>query len=176
MSQQNPKIALFPGTFDPITNGHLDVIRRGVTLFDRLIVAIGTNPGKSALFTPAERMQIIREIIDAEGWDVEVDIYQGLTVDYAKKINATVILRGLRNVSDLASEFQLALTNRAITGIETLFLMSGEAYGFTSSSLIKQIAAAGALDRLDPLLPDQVISRLKDRESDLKQMFNDSLK
>ena len=143
--KRQPKIAIFPGTFDPLTNGHLDVIRRGRSLFDRLVVAIGHNPAKRQLFTLEERVDMVSRIIRKEGIGrgVSVEPYRGLTVDYARKIGATVILRGLRNVTDLHYEFQLALTNRAVADIETVFIMSGEAYGFTSSSLIKQIAAGG---------------------------------
>ncbi|MFI4860443.1 MAG: pantetheine-phosphate adenylyltransferase [Phycisphaerales bacterium JB063] len=159
------KIGLFPGTFDPITNGHLDVIRRGQRLFDRLIVAVGTNPAKRAIFTIEERLEMIGELI-AEQCEphVEVAAYEGLTVDYARSIGATAILRGLRNVTDLNFEFQLALTNRSIADMETVFVMSGETYGFTSSTLIKQIAAGGEIDRLLPLIPGTVLEKLKLRK------------
>ncbi|MEO0477061.1 MAG: pantetheine-phosphate adenylyltransferase [Planctomycetota bacterium] len=163
-----PKVGLFPGTFDPITNGHLDIIKRGQDLFDRLIVAIGTNPAKRPIFTLDERREIITELINEHcGPQVEVDFFEGLTVDYARSIGATAILRGLRNVTDLNFEFQLALTNRAIAEIETVFVMSGEAYGFTSSTLIKQIAAGGEIDRLHPLLPTNVLQRLKQKKDEL---------
>jgi len=158
-------IALFPGTFDPITNGHLDVIRRGQHLFDRLIIAIGHNPAKKSLFTLEERKAIVTELV-ADMPHIQVDSFQGLTVDYARRVGATVILRGLRNVTDLHYEFQLALTNRAVADIETVFIMTGEAYGFTSSSLIKQIVAGGGLERLDKLLPPAVINRLRQKIKD----------
>lgn len=163
--KDQPRVALFPGTFDPITNGHIDVIRRGESLFDRLIVAIGHNPGKRELFTLAERLKMVKTILADAAPRAEVTTYNGLTVDYAKSIGATVILRGLRNVTDLHYEFQLALTNRAVADIETVFIMSGETYGFTSSSLIKQIASAGSdIDRLHRLLPPIVIEQLKDKK------------
>jgi len=158
------KIGLFPGTFDPITNGHLDVIRRGQGLFDRLIVAIGHNPDKRQLFTMDERQAMISELLAAQCQEhVAVQQYRGLTVDFARRVGATAILRGLRNVTDLNFEFQIALTNRAIADIETVFIMTGEDYAFTSSTLIRQIAAGGGVDRLGQLLPKIVIDRLKEK-------------
>ncbi len=162
------KVALFPGTFDPITNGHLDVINRGRHLFDRLVVAVGQNPAKRDIFSQDERVAMIGELVAELGGDnVEVRAFAGLTVDFAKSINATAILRGLRNVTDLNFEFQLALTNRALTDIETVFIMSGEQYAFTSSTLIKQIASGGDVDRLHRLIPSVVLRRLKQRKADL---------
>jgi pantetheine-phosphate adenylyltransferase len=159
-----PHIALFPGTFDPITNGHLDIIRRGVALFDQLVVAIGTNPAKRVVFDVDERRDIIRQLVADLGPKVKVDVYEGLTVDYARRIGATAILRGLRNATDLHFEFQLALTNRAVAEIETVFIMTGETYAFTSSTLIKQIASGGDIDRLHRLLPPLVLDRLKSKK------------
>ncbi len=171
-----PRIGLFPGTFDPITNGHVDVIRRGRVLFDKLIVAIGKNPAKSELFSVEERLDMIRQILDDCGPSVEVTTFSGLTVDYARSIHATAILRGLRNVTDLNFEFQLALTNRAVADIETVFIMTGEMYAFTSSSLIKQIASAGDIDRLHRLLPPLVIELMRKKKDQLGVMRTDGFK
>jgi len=166
----SPRIALFPGTFDPITNGHLDIVRRAQGLFDELVIAIGRNPAKSELFSMDERAALIQRIIDDESIDATVERYTGLTVDFARQRGAAVILRGLRNVSDLNFEFQLALTNRAIAAIEPLFTMSGEPYGFTSSSLIKQIAAGGNLERLSPMLPKLVIDKMAGKLDRLREL------
>jgi len=165
----NVRIGLFPGTFDPITNGHLDVISRGQVLFDRLVVAVARNPGKEALFSTAERIEMINAILVKREIDAEVQSYEGLTVDFARQLGAVAILRGLRNVTDLAYEFQLALTNRAVADIETVFIMTGERYAFTSSTLIKQIASMGNIDRLQRLLPRLVIERLKEKEDKLAE-------
>ena len=163
------RIGLFPGTFDPITNGHLDVISRGRTLFDGLVVAVADNPGKRALFNTAERIEMIEAILQDRKIDATVKSYDGLTVDFARQIGAVAILRGLRNVTDLAYEFQLALTNRAVADIETVFIMTGERYAFTSSTLIKQIASMGNIDRLQRLLPPLVIERLKEKPDGLAE-------
>jgi pantetheine-phosphate adenylyltransferase len=161
------KIGLFPGTFDPMTNGHLDVIRRGQKLFDSLIVAIGHNPAKREIFSMEERQTMIEQILREECDDhVQVQTFHGLTVDFARQVNATAILRGIRNVTDLNFEFQLALTNRAIADIETVFIMTGETTAFTSSTLIKQIASGGEIDRLHTLLPPVVLDRLKQKKNE----------
>ena len=161
----NERVALFPGTFDPLTNGHLDVICRGQHLFDRVVVAIGHNPAKRAIFSTEERADMISQLVHEHcGENVHVRTYRGLTVDFAREVNAVVILRGLRNVTDLNFEFQLALTNRAVADIETVFVMTGDAHGFTSSSLIRQIAAGGDIDRLHRLLPPLVLQRLKEKK------------
>ena len=160
MPPRNPKIAVFPGQFDPITNGHLDVIRRGVKLFDELIVAVGINPEKRELFTLDERVKMIRTLLkDEQG--VRVEKYTGLTVDFVRQSKATAILRGIRDVSDLRYEFQLALANRAVGGVETVFIMTGDQYALTSSSLIRQVVSLGGdINALGGLLPDLVVERL----------------
>lgn len=157
-----------------MTNGHLDIIRRGVGLFDRLIVAVARNPAKSELMAIDQRVETIGAILNDEGIEAEVESFRGLTVDFARKVGATVILRGLRNVTDLAYEFQLALTNRAVADIETVFVMSGESYGFTSSTLIKQIAAGGGIDRLGKLLPDRIIEFLKENPNLIQQLSDET--
>jgi len=152
--------AIFPGSFDPITNGHLDVINRGIKLFDELIIAVGRSPIKNPLFTPEERVEMIAELIaDIRG--VSVEGFDGLTVKYAAQKKADVILRGLRSLTDVQHEFQLAMTNRAVTGIETVFIMTSEQYGFTSSTLIREIASLGG--DLSNLIPGNVHNRLKKR-------------
>ena len=172
------RVALFPGTFDPLTNGHLDVIGRAEPLFDQIIVAIGTNPGKQDLFTLAEREAMIRQVLLEAGSTATVETYRGLTVDFARRRGASVIVRGLRNSTDLAFEFQLAITNRAVADIETVFIVSGEPYGFTSSSLIKQIAAGGDVDRLSKLLPAPVIAAMKTKAARIEELakMSDALK
>ncbi len=162
MAGSKKRTAVFPGTFDPITNGHLDVIARGRKLFDKLIIAVGENPEKKALFTQAERADTIRRLL-ADCPDVRVEVFRGLTVDFARKVGAAAILRGLRNSSDLQFEFQIALTNRAVAGVETVFIMTSTQYAFTSSSLIKQIAAMGG--DVSSLVPPAVAEAMRAKRS-----------
>jgi pantetheine-phosphate adenylyltransferase len=152
--------AIFPGSFDPITNGHLDVINRGMKLFDELVIAVGRSPVKNQLFTPEERLEMIAELItDMPG--VSVETFEGLTVEYAAKKKADVILRGLRSLTDIQYEFQLAMTNRAVAGIETVFIMTSEQYGFTSSTLIREVASLGG--DLSNLIPKSIYECLKQK-------------
>ena len=152
--------AIFPGSFDPITNGHLDVIHRGLKLFDELIVAVGRSPLKDQLFSPEQRVEMIAELVkDLRG--VSVEGFDGLTVEYARQKKANVILRGLRSLTDVNYEFELAMTNRSVTGIETIFVMTTEQYGFISSTLVRQVASLGG--DISNLVPENVYRRLQER-------------
>jgi pantetheine-phosphate adenylyltransferase len=160
-NHRKPRIAVFPGQFDPITNGHLDVIKRGAVLFDELIVAVGINPDKKELFNLEDRLAIINELI-ADVPHAKAAKYDGLTVDFVRSVGATAILRGIRDVSDLRYEFQLAMANRTVGDVETVFIMTGDQLALISSSLIRQVMALGGdLSRLKPLVPHNVIQRLQ---------------
>jgi pantetheine-phosphate adenylyltransferase len=152
---------LYPGSFDPITNGHLDLIDRGAKLCDHLIVAILRNEEKQPLFSVEERMEMLREVVRVYP-NVEVDSFNGLLVDYAKQKGATAILRGIRAISDYEYELQMALMNRRLCPtVETVFLMASEAYSFISSRLIKQVIALGG--NISGLVPPSVEVRLRER-------------
>ncbi len=173
LSIMREHIAIYAGSFDPITSGHLDVITRARGMFDRIIVGIGHNPDKKSLFPFDERVEIATTLIDAlvsENTDlapVSVEQYSGLTVDFAKQSGGSALLRGIRNVTDLAMETQLAITNRQVANMETVFIITGEAYAFTSSSLIRQIAALGGdVERLESIIPSLVIERIKKLQDD----------
>lgn len=155
------KIAVYPGSFDPITNGHIDLIQRSVRIFDRVIVAIANNPNKDgSLFSLDERLAMLRETVKGLGRHVEVDSFEGLLVKYAEKIGAQVIIRGLRAVSDFEYEFQMAMMNRELNGkLETLFMMTGETYFYLSSRLVKEVVGLGG--DVSAFVPKSVLKRLK---------------
>ena len=150
----NQRIAVYPGTFDPVTNGHLDVLRRASSLFDKIVVALSPNKSKKPLFSLDERMEFLQESI-SEYDNVELQSFQSLTVEFVRSIGAKTIIRGIRVISDFEYEFQMAMMNRSLDpDIETIFLMPSEDYFFTSSSLIKQIA--GYTEQLDRFVPSIV--------------------
>ncbi len=155
------KIAIYPGSFDPITNGHVDIIKRGSRIFDEIIVLVAYNPNKSSLFTVEERCQFIRDIFQGhEG--IRVDSHDGLLIEYLKSSGASTILRGMRALSDFEYEFQMALMNRRQTkNIETVFLMSGYRWFYTSSKLIKEVASLGGT--VKGLVPENVYQKLMEK-------------
>jgi pantetheine-phosphate adenylyltransferase len=155
--------AIYPGSFDPITNGHLDLIERGSLLFDRLIVSVLRNDSKQPLFSAEERVEMLREVVRAYS-NVEVSSFGGLVVEHAAAHSATVLLRGIRAISDYEYELQMALMNRRLRpGLETVFLLSNEAYSFISSRLVKQVFGLGG--NISGLVPPSVEERLKRRMS-----------
>jgi pantetheine-phosphate adenylyltransferase len=154
--------ASYPGSFDPLTFGHVDVVERSARLFDHLIVAILTNAQKAPLFSVAERTEIMREILVPRFPNVRVDVFHGLLVDYAKRKKAQVIVRGIRAVTDYEYEFQMALMNRRLAPeIETVFMMPAENYSYLSSRLVKEIAELGG--SVSGLVPESVEKRLLQR-------------
>ena len=161
MAQTN--IAVYPGSFDPITNGHIDLVKRTLRVFDRVIVAIATNPNKdNSLFDVEERLEMIREVFKGPGRRVQADSFEGLLVDYADRIGAKVIIRGLRAVSDFEYEFQMAMMNRSLKpNLETLFMMTGESYFYISSRLVKEVVSLGG--DVSGLVPKIVLKRLQER-------------
>ena len=155
------KIAVYPGSFDPITNGHMDIIKRGLRMFDELIVLIAYNPNKKTLFSVNERLEMVREVIK-DCNNVRVESYDGLLVDFVKSAGANVILRGLRALSDFEYEFQLALINRRLSrDIETVFLMTGYRWFYTSSTIINEAASLGG--SVKGLVPDIVNQKLLEK-------------
>jgi len=163
------KLALYPGTFDPITNGHLDVITRAIQIFDKLVVAIAENPWKKPFFTFEERVEMAKQVIEnTDGMErVEVTGFGGLTVNYARKIGAKAIIRGLRAVSDFEFELQLALTNRELAlDIESVFLMPSIEYIYLNSSVVKEVAKHGG-DVLK-FVPEFVMKKLNEKIERLK--------
>jgi len=165
-------LAIYPGSFDPITFGHLDVISRGRRLFDELIVAVGRNPGKSPLFSLDERVAMAQELVNEmarthpEDAPISVRPFSGLTVDFARAVGASVLLRGVRNLSDLQYEVQQAVTNREVAGLETAFVVAGQSFAYTSSSLIRQITAMSddPSRALVSMVPPSVVAQLVEKK------------
>ncbi|MFH1985347.1 MAG: pantetheine-phosphate adenylyltransferase [Pseudomonadota bacterium] len=161
------RIAIYPGSFDPVTNGHLDILERGLKMFDRIIIGILHNPNKSSLFSMDERKALLHDSLVAFP-NVEVDTFDGLLVDYAAQKNACAILRGMRAVSDFEYEFQMALMNRKLNrDIQTVFMMTGLRWIFTSSSIIKEAAQFGG--DVDDMVPPLVSRKLKEKYALLRR-------
>ena len=161
-------IALYAGSFDPPTLGHVDVIQRARRLFDEIVVGIGENPDKQHMLEPGLRVQLMQQVTDdlvaehPDGAPVRVQAYSGLTVEFARSIGAVALLRGIRNVTDLASECQLAIANRQVADIESAFVITDERFGFTSSSLIRQIVDLGGdVEKLTGIVPTCVLDVLR---------------
>lgn len=153
------KIAVYPGSFDPITYGHLDIIKRGLTIFDEIIVAVASNSQKNALFTTNERVELIQDVVKEEG-RVTVDTFSGLLIDYVSSRKAHVIIRGLRAISDFEYEFQIAQMNSSIgKEIETLFMMTSLQYGYLSSSIVKEVCSLNG--NIDKFVPPEVKKALR---------------
>lgn len=155
------KIAIYPGTFDPVTNGHIDIIERALKIFDELIVAVAHNPHKNPLFTVEERVEMLKLIMkDREG--VKVEDFDGLLMDYAQKKGAGVVIRGLRAISDFEYEFQMALTNRKLNDkVEIVFLMPAESYTYLSSRIVKEVVGLGG--HVNEFVPEIVEQRLREK-------------
>jgi len=157
------RVAIYPGSFDPVTNGHLDILERGLKLFDKIILAILTNPKKNFLFTLEQRIEMLEESIK-EFPNVKIDTFEGLTVDFAAQCHAQGILRGLRAMSDFEYEFQMALMNRRLNReIQTVFLMTGLRWIYTSSSIIKEAAQFGG--NIKGMVPPIVEKKIKEKYS-----------
>jgi pantetheine-phosphate adenylyltransferase len=163
MKMMKDVIAVYPGSFDPLTNGHVDIIQRGSRFFDRIVIAVLLNLEKAPLFTVPERVSIAREVF-REWPNVEVDTFDGLLVDYARRKGASVIVRGLRAVSDFEYEMQMALMNRRLNhDVETVFMMPAEPYTYVSSRLVKEVVALGGT--VHGLVPEVVEARLRDKRA-----------
>ena len=169
-----PHIAVFPGSFDPLTSGHVDIIERGRYIFDKVIVSVLINRDKTPLFTTDERVEMIREVFEGQA-EVEVDTFNGLLVDYARRKGAHAIIRGLRAVSDFEYEFQMALMNRRLNHtLETVFLMPAEQFTYTSSRLIKEVFMLGG--EVSGLVPPVVEDRLRQKQATLRSTDPDTRK
>ena len=161
MPARRPSRAVYPGSFDPITNGHVDIIERGLRVFDRIVVAVLENPKKAPLFTTKERVRMIQDIF-ASKKEVEVRAFDGLLVDFARARGTGVVMRGLRAISDFEYEFQMALMNRNLApDIETFFMMPNVNYSFLSSNLVREVAALGG--SIEGLVPGPVARKLRDK-------------
>lgn len=155
------QIAIYPGTFDPVTYGHIDLIKRAQEIFSEVVVAVADNPHKKPLFSLEERVRLLKEAVSGLA-GVRVEEFQGLVVDYARKLNARVLIRGLRMLSDFEYEFQMALTNRKLSSqVETIFLMPQESYSYLSARLLKEAASMGA--DLSSFVPAFVEKALKEK-------------
>ena len=162
--------AIYPGSFDPITNGHVDIIERGLKVFDRIIVAVLENPKKDPLFTTKERMRMIQDIFAGQK-AVEVRAFDGLLVDFARSQGTNVVVRGLRAISDFEYEFQMALMNRNLDpGVETFFMMPNVKYSFLSSNMVREVVTLGG--PVDGLVPELVARRLRDKIKRRKKAKN----
>jgi pantetheine-phosphate adenylyltransferase len=159
----NNNVAIYPGSFDPITNGHVDLVTRTLRVFDRVVVAIASNPDKDrSLFTVQERLQMIEEVFAGTDGRVSAVSFQGLLVDYAERQGATVVIRGLRAISDFEYEFQMAMMNHRLKPkLETFFMMTGESEFYTSSRLVKEVVSLGG--NVAGLVPDNVLKKLQDK-------------
>jgi len=157
------KTAVYPGSFDPVTNGHIDVIERALKIFDKVIVTVGDNPGKKPTFTTEDRIEMLKECTK-DLKNIEIDSFQGLLLDFVKSKNSKIIIRGLRAVSDFEFEFQRALLNRVVNDeIETIFIMTKEHYVYLNSSIVKEMAMFGG--KLNGLVPEIVEKKLKEKFS-----------
>ncbi|XHC25031.1 MAG: pantetheine-phosphate adenylyltransferase [Phycisphaerales bacterium] len=173
-------IALYPGSFDPPTLGHIDVIKRGRQMFDRLIVGVGRNPDKSTLFSVDERVRMLKTLTEQlccnepDGAPVIVTPYEGLTVDAAKQLGASILLRGVRNLNDMQYEAQQAVTNRQLSGLETAFVMAGQSFAYVSSTLIRQVTAMGSdpsvlASMCPPLVIDALLAKKRENHEVLRR-------
>jgi pantetheine-phosphate adenylyltransferase len=164
---KEPRVAIYPGSFDPLTSGHVDIIERGARIFDQIIVAILVNVEKAPLFSEKERVEIIADVFKNAG-NVRVETFDGLLVDYAQRKKASVLVRGLRAVSDFEYEFQMALMNRHLApGLETVFMMPAEQYTYISSRLIKEVFMLGG--EITGLVPPIVEERLRAKQKSKKK-------
>jgi pantetheine-phosphate adenylyltransferase len=167
-----PRIALYAGSFDPVTNGHLDIVGQAAKICDRLVLAVGIHPGKTPVFTPQERLELLQRVAQPYP-NVEVACFEGLAVSFVRRCGAAIMLRGLRTLTDIEAEFSMTLANRALAhDIETVFLMASEKYSHISSSLIKQVAQLGidsANEPLEAFVPHEAIGLLREKFKRLKR-------